>query len=212
VASATADGAFYNNGQSCCAVERIYAHEKIYDAYVDAFVREVKSFKIGDPTADGTYIGPLTRKAQRDVLLDQIADAEKKGAVVATGGKIIQREGYFFQPTVLLNVNHDMVIMQEESFGPVIGIMKVANDDAAVKLMRDTPYGLTAAVYSENQSRAERILGEMNTGTCYWNCCDRVSAALPWSGRNHSGIGVTLSHMGLHAFTRPKGYHLRRNG
>jgi acyl-CoA reductase-like NAD-dependent aldehyde dehydrogenase len=212
VAAATADGAFYNNGQSCCAVERIYVHEKVYDAYVDAFIREVKSYKMGDPTADGTYIGPLTRKAQRDILVGQIEDAQKKGAVIATGGTILQRSGYFFEPTVMLNVTHEMAIMQEESFGPVIGIMKVANDDEALKLMQDTPYGLTAAVYSEDQNRAERILEEMNTGSGYWNCCDRVSAALPWSGRNHSGIGATLSHMGIRAFTRPKGYHLRKLG
>jgi acyl-CoA reductase-like NAD-dependent aldehyde dehydrogenase len=99
--------------------------------------------------------------------------------------------------------------MKEESFGPVIGIMKVANDEEAIQLMSDTVYGLTASVYSSDQQRAEQILSRMNTGTAYWNCCDRVSPALPWSGRNHSGFGATLSHAGIRAFTQPKAYHLR---
>ena len=102
-----------------------------------------------------------------------------------------------------------MQIMNEESFGPVIGIMKVHNDEEAIQLMNDTAYGLTTAVYSSNQQRAEKILSEMDCGTGYWNCCDRVSAALPWSGRKHSGFGATLSHAGFRAFTKPKAYHLR---
>lgn len=209
VAQGTADGAFYNNGQSCCAVERIYVHEKIYDQYVDEFVKEVGSWKIGDPKEDGSYIGPLSRKAQIHFLEAQINDAVAKGANILTGGKAIEGKGYYFQPTVLAAVNHSMQIMQEESFGPVIGIMKVKNDDEAVQLMNDTAYGLTAAVYSSNQERAESILAAMNSGTGYWNCCDRVSASLPWSGRKHSGFGATLSHTGLRAFTQPKAYHLR---
>ena len=132
-----------------------------------------------------------------------------KGATVLTGGKKINSTGYFFEPAVLLNVNHAMSIMKDESFGPVIGIMKVNNDAEAIELMKDTEYGLTASVYSADKNRAENILQQINVGTGYWNCCDRVSAALPWSGRNHSGFGVTLSHAGLRAFTKPKGYHLR---
>ena len=209
VAAGTADGAFYNNGQSCCAVERIYVHEKIYDSYINEFVQEVRSWKIGSPTEDGTYIGPLSRKEQINVLEEQVADAVAKGANLLTGGKKIKGKGYYFEPTVLVNVNHSMRIMMEESFGPVIGIMKVANDIEAIKQMQDTEYGLTASVYSSNKQRAQDILSQLNTGTGYWNCCDRVSAALPWSGRNHSGFGVTLSHAGLRAFTKAKGYHLR---
>jgi acyl-CoA reductase-like NAD-dependent aldehyde dehydrogenase len=208
VASATADGAFYNNGQSCCAVERIYVNEKVYDKYVDAFTSEVKSWKIGAPTEEGVYIGPVSRKAQLPVLSEQVNDAIQKGAVLLTGGKTINRKGYYFEPTVLVNVNHKMRIMQDESFGPVIGIMKVKDDDEAVSYMRDTEYGLTASVYSSDQSRAEKILEQLNTGTVYWNCCDRVSAALPWSGRKHSGFGSTLSHAGIRAFVKPKAYHL----
>jgi acyl-CoA reductase-like NAD-dependent aldehyde dehydrogenase len=209
VAAATADGAFYNNGQSCCAVERIYVNEKVYDRYVDEFVKEVKSWKTGSPLEDGVYIGPLSRKEQLNILQSQVTDAKNKGAKILTGGKKINGQGYFYEPTVLINVNHDMNVMKDESFGPVIGIMKVKDDDEAIQLMKDTEYGLTASVYSSEQNRAENILRQINAGTGYWNCCDRVSAALPWSGRKHSGFGTTLSHAGLRAFTKPKAYHLR---
>jgi acyl-CoA reductase-like NAD-dependent aldehyde dehydrogenase/gamma-glutamyl-gamma-aminobutyrate hydrolase PuuD len=209
VAAATADGAFYNNGQSCCAVERIYVHEKIYDQYIDEFLKEVKSWKAGSPTEQGVYIGPLSRREQVRVLEDQVKDAVVKGAKILTGGKTMNGPGYFFEPTVLVDVNHNMSVMKDESFGPVIGIMKVKNDDEAIALMKDTEYGLTAAVYSTDKAKAEHILSRINVGTGYWNCCDRVSAALPWSGRKHSGFGVTLSHAGLRAFTKPKAYHLK---
>ena len=112
-------------------------------------------------------------------------------------------------PTVLTNVTHEMDIMKEESFGPVIGIMQVSNDEEAIALMNDTPYGLTAAVYTQDATRAAKIQSQLNAGTVYWNCCDRVSPALPWSGRKNSGFGSTLSHAGLRAFTKPKAYHLR---
>ena len=208
VAAGTADGAFYNNGQSCCAVERIYVQEKVYDQYVDEFVKELKSWKIGQPTAEGVYIGPVSRREQLSLLEQQVRDAVKKGATVLTGGKKIAGKGYFFEPTVLVNVDHKMNVMKDESFGPIIGIMKVKNDEEAIQLMQDTEYGLTAAVYSTDKSKAENILQQINAGTGYWNCCDRVSAALPWSGRKHSGFGLTLSHAGLRAFTKPKAYHL----
>ncbi len=209
-AAGTADGAFYNNGQSCCAVERIYVHEKVYDQYIQAFLKEVNSFKTGIPTEAGVYIGALTRVGQIPVLENQVKDAVEKGAILAVGGHKIETAGNYFEPTVLLNVDHDMLVMTEESFGPIIGIKKVKDDAEAIALMRDTEYGLTAAVYSRNEQRAENILSELNVGTGYWNCCDRVSAALPWSGRNHSGFGATLSHAGLRAFTKPKAWHLRR--
>jgi acyl-CoA reductase-like NAD-dependent aldehyde dehydrogenase len=209
VAAATADGAFYNNGQSCCAVERIYVHEKIYDNYLDEFSKEVKSWKVGLPQEEEVYIGPLSRKEQITVLENQVKDALQKGAKLLTGGKKIERKGFYFEPTVLVNVNHEMSVMKDESFGPVIGIMKVKDDAEAVFKMQDTEYGLTASVYSSSKERAEKILGQINAGTGYWNCCDRVSAALPWSGRKHSGFGTTLSHAGLRAFVKPKAYHLK---
>jgi acyl-CoA reductase-like NAD-dependent aldehyde dehydrogenase len=209
VAAATADGAFYNNGQSCCAVERIYVHERVYDAFTDAFLAEVKSFNIGNPATDGVYIGPLCRKEQVNVLRLQVDDAKNKGARVATGGNPMEGKGYYFEPTVILDATHDMDVMRDESFGPIIGIMKVEDDNQAVHFMQDTSYGLTASVYSNDKSRAERILKEINAGTGYWNCCDRVSAALPWSGRNNSGFGTTLSHIGIRAFAKPKAYHMK---
>jgi acyl-CoA reductase-like NAD-dependent aldehyde dehydrogenase len=209
VAAGTADGAFYNNGQSCCAVERIYVHEEVYDKYIDEFVKEVKSWKAGSPTEAGIYIGPISRKEQLYVLENQVEDAISKGAKLLAGGKKANKKGFYFEPTVLVNVNHSMQIMKDESFGPVIGIMKVKNDQEAIQLMQDTEYGLTASVYSSDKRRAESILQQVDAGTGYWNCCDRVSASLPWSGRKHSGFGVTLSHAGLRAFVKPKGYHMK---
>jgi len=209
VAIGTADGAFYNNGQSCCAVERIYVHEKVYDDYIKTFIKEVESYKLGSPTEDGVYIGALTRKEQLALLEAQVKEAVSKGATIAVGGKKIDRMGNYFEPTVLLNVSNDMKVMQEESFGPIIGIMKVSNDEEALQKMQDTEYGLTAAVYSSDKARAENILSKVNAGTGYWNCCDRVSPAVPWSGRKHSGFGATLSHSGIRAFTKPKAWHLR---
>jgi acyl-CoA reductase-like NAD-dependent aldehyde dehydrogenase len=209
VAAGTADGAFYNNGQSCCAVERIYVHEKVYDRYVEAFVKEVKSYKIGQPTVDGIYIGALSRKSQLVFLEKQVQDAVKKGATLLSGGKSIEGNGFFFEPTVLTNVTHKMDVMREESFGPIIGIMKVKDDKEATKLMQDTEYGLTAAVYTADKKRAEKILKQVDVGSGYWNCCDRVSAPLPWSGRKNSGFGATLSHAGIRAFVKPKAWHLR---
>lgn len=210
VAVVTADGAFYNNGQSCCSVERIYVQEKVYDEYVQELVKEVQSWKIGSPLETGVYIGPLTRKEQPAFLLQQIEDATSKGAKILTGGHQVNKKGYYFEPTILVNVTHEMSVMIDESFGPVIGIMKVKDDKEAIALMQETEFGLTASVYSSDQNRAENILLEINTGTVYWNSCDRVSAALPWSGRNHSGFGVALSHAGLRSFVKPKAYHLRR--
>jgi len=204
-----ADGAFYNNGQSCCAVERIYVHENIYDEFVQEFIKEVKSWKVGAPEEKGTYISVLSRKSQVDFLEHQIQDAIAKGGKIAIGGHRINCKGYYFEPTVVLNVNHTMSLMREESFGPVIGIMKVKNDQEALSLMQDTDYGLTASVYSESFDRAQKILSHINAGTAYWNCCDRVSAAVPWSGRKQSGFGVTLSHQGIRAFTKTKAYHMK---
>ena len=209
IAANTADGAFYNNGQSCCSVERIYVHEKVYDDYVAAFVKEVQSYTIGNPLSEGVYIGALTRKEQAAFLANQVQDAVSKGAVVLCGGKPIQGAGNYFEPTVLVNVTHEMDVMKEESFGPIIGIMKVTGDATAVTLMNDTQYGLTASVYCNNEERALALQSQLNAGTVYWNCCDRVSAALPWSGRKHSGFGSTLSLVGLRVFTQPKAYHLR---
>ncbi|HEX4852149.1 MAG TPA: aldehyde dehydrogenase family protein, partial [Puia sp.] len=177
------EGVVYNNGQSCCAVERIYVHEKIYDQFIKSYARQAKELVVGDPTDPKTQVGPLSRKGQVQFLQEQISDALAKGAKILTGGRKLDRPGYFVEPTVLVNVDHSMKLMKEESFGPIVGIQKVGTDDEAVELMLDTEYGLTAAVYSRSFERAEAVMKKMDTGTVYWNCCDRVSAYLPWSGR-----------------------------
>ncbi len=208
-AASVADGAFYNTGQSCCAVERVYVHESIYVDFVEAFVATVRGFKVGDPRDESTYIGPLTRKAQLAVLKHQVADAKRKGAHLLMGGKPLARKGHYFAPTVFSDADHRMELMREETFGPVIGIQKVKGDEEAARLMNDTEYGLTAGVYTPDRARAEKILAQMKSGSVYWNCCDRVSPRLPWSGTGHSGMGLTLSTYGIQTFLRPKAWHLR---
>jgi len=208
-AESLADGAMYNTGQSCCSVERIYVHEKIHDAFVAAFVETVKTFKVGDPMAEDTYIGAITRAPQLEVLDAQVLDAKAKGATLLAGGHRLPGPGNWYAPTVFANVNHGMALMQEESFGPIIGIQKVAGDEEAVRLMNDTRYGLTAGVFTPNETRAKALLAQVNAGSVYWNCCDRVSPRLPWSGYGDSGVGLTLSTYGIQTFTRPKAWHLR---
>jgi acyl-CoA reductase-like NAD-dependent aldehyde dehydrogenase len=209
VAAGVADGAFYNNGQSCCAVERVYVHEKIHDQFVEAFVAEVKRFVIGDPMDEKTYIGPVARQVHLAVLEAQVADAQAKGGRMLCGGTRVDRPGFYFAPTVFADANHQMALMRDETFGPLIGIQKVASDDEALALMNDTEYGLTASVYTADRDRAARVLAGVNAGSAYWNCCDRVSPRLPWSGRGHSGIGSTLGLAGIRAFVQPKAWHLR---
>lgn len=210
-AESTADGAMYNTGQSCCSVERVYVHEKIYDKFVENFTATVKGFKAGNVEDNETYVGALTRgKVQLEFLEGQIQDALKKGGKLLAGGKpIAGTKGVFLEPTVIADANHSMALMRDESFGPVIGIMKVKDDAEAQKLMNDTEYGLTAAVYSRDENRARKILSGVNAGSAYVNCCDRVSPRLPWSGRGHSGVGLTLSTYGIETFTRPKAWHVR---
>ena len=209
-AAAVADGAFYNTGQSCCAVERVYVHDRIWARFVDAFVETVRGWVVGDPLEERTYIGPLARREAALGLLEaQVADALGRGARVLVGGRRLERPGFFFAPTVLVDVDHRMRVMREETFGPLVGLARVGSDDEALALMNDTDYGLTAAVYTPDRARAERLLARVNTGTAYWNCCDRVSPRLPWTGRGASGLGVTLAREGIAAFVRPKAWHLR---
>ncbi|HSB22861.1 MAG TPA: aldehyde dehydrogenase family protein, partial [Burkholderiaceae bacterium] len=208
-AESLADGAMYNTGQSCCSVERIYVHESLHDAFVEHFVATVKGFKIGDPMDPATYIGAITRAPQLAVLDAQVADAQAKGAKLLVGGHRLAGPGNWYAPTVLTSVDHTMELMREESFGPVIGIQKVRSDDEAVALMNDTRYGLTAGVYTRDEAKARELLARVNAGSVYWNCCDRVSPRLPWSGYGDSGIGLTLSTHGIQTFTRPKAWHLR---
>ncbi|MEO5767150.1 MAG: aldehyde dehydrogenase family protein [Polyangia bacterium] len=211
-AEGLADGAFYNNGQSCCSVERIYVNREIAEPFLQAFAQTVSGFVVGDPEAPATYISPLARPEQLTVLEAQVKDALAKGARLLCGGKRADIPGTFpgtFEPTVLADVTGDMQVMREESFGPIIGIQTVADDEEAVRCMNDTAYGLTAGVYTQDRARAQRILARVDAGSVYWNCCDRVSPRLPWTGRKHSGMGSTLSTAGIRAFVQPKAWHLR---
>ena len=209
-AESLADGAMYNTGQSCCSVERIYVHESLHEPFVAHFVATVQAMRIGDPMDDATCIGAITRALQLAVLQAQVDDALAKGARLHCGGSVLPGPGHWFAPTVFSGADHTMALMREESFGPVIGIQKVHGDDEAVALMNDTRYGLTAGVYTRDEARALALLARVNAGSVYWNCCDRVSPRLPWSGHGDSGVGLTLSTHGILAFTRPKAWHLRR--
>lgn len=199
VAEALVEGAFYNNGQSCCAVERIYVDAKIAEAFTEHFVRATQAL---EPI-------PVTREAQLEVLRQQVDDAVKQGASLECGGARVEQPGYYFQPTVLTQVDHRMALMREESFGPIIGIQTVADDEEAIGLMNDTDYGLTAAIYTDDDATFDALAPRLEAGTVYRNCCDRVSPHLPWSGRKRSGIGSTLSYLGIQAFVQPKAYHLK---
>jgi acyl-CoA reductase-like NAD-dependent aldehyde dehydrogenase len=208
-AESLADGAFYNTGQSCCSVERIYVQRRVAPAFVEAFVAAVRGFVVGDPEDERTYIGPLARGEQLEVLDAQVEDARRKAARVLCGGGRLNRRGHYFEPTVIVDATAQMRVMRDESFGPIIGIQTVDGDDDAVRLMNDTDYGLTAGVYSASRPRAEAILRRVDAGSVYWNCCDRVSPRLPWTGRRHSGIGSTLSTYGIRTFLQPTAWHRR---
>jgi len=207
-ALATAEGAFYNSGQSCAAIERLYVHEAVYDRFVDALCEVVGAYRIGDPEDEQTDVGPLARAAQLDVIEAQIADAVGKGAKVVVGGSRIDRPGSWFDPTVLVDVDPRMQIMRDETFGPVIGVQRVRDDADATTCLDDTEFGLGAAVFTSDRARAERILGALDVGNAYWNRSDRSSVRLPWSGRRHSGIGVSMSESGIRALVREKAWHL----
>lgn len=210
VAAAAVSGAFYNNGQSCCSVERIYIHENVYDEFLPLFKSEVEKLVVGPPMQKGTTQGAISRPDHLDFLEEQVKDALEKGATLEMGGKRLDGAGSFFEPTVLTNVNHKMRVMKEESFGPIIGLQKVSNDSEALMLMNDTEYGLTSSVYTNKKERADELMEYLDSGTCYLNCCDRVSGYTPWAGRNNSGLGATLSFHGIYAFVKTKGWHYRQ--
>ncbi|MDC0534888.1 aldehyde dehydrogenase family protein [Francisellaceae bacterium] len=209
-AEALVDGVFYNNGQSCCSVERIYVHKSIYDKFVSHFVNMVNELKVGDPNVDGITNGAITRPQHVDFLRSQVKDAEHKGAILMLGGHAKDSKGSFFEPTVLINVDHSMRVMTEESFGPIIGIQSVNDDKEAIMKMNDTEFGLTASVFTNDEDRANQMMRKLDAGNVYWNCCDRVSPYLPWAGRKNSGLGVTLSKHGVYAFVKTKGLHFRK--
>ena len=206
------DGAFFNSGQSCCGIERIYVHEDLYDRFVDAYVDLTRKYVLDDPMKPDTTLGPMVRGQAADFVRGQIAEAVARGAKAHIDVKafpIAQAGSAYCAPQVMTGVDHSMRIMSEESFGPVIGIMKVKSDDDAVRLMNDSRYGLTAAIWTMDEDAAIRIGDAIETGTWFMNRCDYLDPALAWTGVKDSGRGCTLSRLGFDAFTRPKSFHLR---
>jgi acyl-CoA reductase-like NAD-dependent aldehyde dehydrogenase len=206
------DGAYFNSGQSCCGVERIYVHRDLYDRFVEGFVELTKKYTLGNPLDQATTLGPLVRTAAADAVRGQIADAVAKGARTLIDPKLFPagREGTpYLAPQVLADVDHGMAIMTEETFGPAVGIMPVAGDEEAIALMNDSRYGLTASIWTGDADAALAIGDRIETGTWYMNRCDYLDPALAWTGVKDSGRGCTLSRLGFEAFTRPKSFHLR---
>jgi acyl-CoA reductase-like NAD-dependent aldehyde dehydrogenase len=206
------DGSFFNSGQSCCGIERIYVHHSLYNSFVEGFVELTRQYNLGNPLLPDTTLGPMVRAAAAKNAQHQIDDAIQKGATALIDAQDFQnhREGTpYMAPQVLIDVNHSMQIMTEESFAPVVGIMPVASDEEAIKLMNDSQYGLTASVWTNDMDRALMIGDELETGTCFTNRCDYLDPALAWTGVKNSGHGATLSQLGYDMLTRPKSFHLK---
>src|SRR6185312_11065797 len=205
------DGSFFNSGQSCCGVERIYVHAEVYEKFVDGFVENAKGWTLGNPLDADTVVGPMAAPKFADLVREQTAEALREGARshLNTKHDLDEASSPYLAPEVLTNVNHQMAVMREESFGPVVGIMKVADDEEAVTLMNDSPYGLTASIWTEDLDAAARIGARVETGTVYANRCDYLDPALVWTGVKDTGKGGALSEIGYHNLTQPKSYHLR---
>ena len=206
------DGAFFNSGQSCCGVERIYVDESVYASFVEGFVALTKQYVLDDPLDESTTLGPMAATRFADVVRHQTAEALEKGAEAHVDPASFARnkDGTpWLAPQVLTDVDHGMQVMNEESFGPVVGIMKVSGDAEAVRLMNDSPYGLTASVWTTDLEAAERIGQQVETGTVYMNRCDYLDPALAWTGVKDTGRGAGLSRIGYEMLTRPKSFHLR---
>ncbi|MEP7241041.1 MAG: aldehyde dehydrogenase family protein [Devosia sp.] len=205
------DGSFFNSGQSCCGVERIYVHKDVYDKFVDGFVAVSKGWTLGNPLDPDTVVGPMAAPKFADIVRGQTLEALRKGAKAHLNTRhALDDEGSaYLAPEVLTNVNHQMAVMREESFGPVVGIMKVADDEEAITLMNDSPYGLTASIWSDNLDAVARLGARVETGTVYANRCDYLDPALVWTGVKDTGKGGGLSEIGYHNLTQPKSYHLK---
>jgi acyl-CoA reductase-like NAD-dependent aldehyde dehydrogenase len=205
------DGTYYNSGQCCCGIERIYVDAQVFDAFVEGFVDLTKKYVVGNPLDQATTLGPMARGSLADTVRAHTAEAVRKGATPLVNMKVENdKEGSpYLAPEVLTGVNHQMMVMREESFGPVVGIMKVRSDEEAIALMNDSPYGLTASVWTADMERAAAIGAEIETGTVYMNRCDYLDPYLVWTGVKDTGRGATLSKYGYQALTQPKSFHLR---
>jgi acyl-CoA reductase-like NAD-dependent aldehyde dehydrogenase len=206
------DGAFYNSGQCCCGIERVYVHDSLYDRFVEAFVETTKKYVLGNPLDEATTLGPMAATRFAEVVRTQTAEAIAKGATAHIPRELFpaDRPGTpYLMPQVLTNVDHTMSVMMEESFGPVVGIMKVSSDEEALKLMNDSPYGLTASIWTKDIQVAEALGDRIETGTVFMNRCDYVDPGLAWTGVKDTGRGASMSRLGIEGLTRPKSYHLR---
>ena len=205
------DGAFYNTGQCCCGIERVYVHEAIYDDFVEGFVAETKNYIVGNPLDQATTMGPMAQARFADFIREQKAEALRKGAKAHIGMTVENdREGSpYLAPEVLTEVNHQMSVMREESFGPIVGIMKVRDDEEAIQLMNDSPYGLTASVWTTDTEHAAALGDRIETGTVFMNRCDYVDPGLVWTGVKDTGKGGAMGVVGYGNLTRPKSFHLR---
>jgi len=206
------DGSFFNSGQSCCGVERIYVDASRYSEFVEAFVALTRRYRLGNPLEDGTTLGPMVRGRAADWVREQIAEAQARGAEAWIDPATFPDGGPgspYLAPQVLTNVNHQMRVMREESFGPVVGIMPVSSDAEALTLMNDSPFGLTASVWTRDEAAAVALGERLETGTVFMNRCDYLDPTLAWTGVKASGRGCSLSVMGYDSLTRPKSFHLR---
>ncbi len=206
------EGAYFNSGQSCCAVERIYVAASFFDEFVEAFVAQVKQYRLGNPLDPLTTLGPLVSTEAAERVRRQISEAVRAGATpcIDTGYFKANKNGSpYMAPQVLIHVDHQMTVMREESFGPVVGIMKVAGDDEALALMNDSPYGLTASIWTEDVGRAVALGDALQAGTVFMNRCDYLDPALAWVGVKQSGRGCVLSELGYAQLTRPKSFYLK---
>ncbi len=204
------DGAMFNSGQCCCGIERIYVHESLYDAFVEKAVAIVKGYKLGDPMDASTTLGPMAHRRFADEVRAQIDEAIADGAVAQIDLFPEDDGGAYLSPQILTNVTHDMRVMRDESFGPVVGIMPVKDDAEAIRLMNDSDFGLTASLWTMDLDRAERIGNQLETGTVFLNRADYLDPGLCWTGCKDTGRGGGLSMIGYHNLTRPKSYHLKK--
>lgn len=206
------DGATYNSGQCCCGIERIYVHESLYDAFVEKSVAWVSNYKLGNPLDTETTLGPMANARFARTVREQVAEAVAKGAKALVDPKLFPQDdgGAYLMPQVLVDVDHSMTFMREETFGPAVGIMKVKSDAEALDLMNDCKYGLTVSLWTKDEERASRLGAELETGTVFMNRCDYLDPALVWTGVKETGRGGSLSVLGFHNLTRPKSYHLKK--
>ncbi|OZG73917.1 aldehyde dehydrogenase [Hahella sp. CCB-MM4] len=207
-----ADGAFFNTGQSCCSIERIYVHESVYDEFVEALVEETKKLMLGNPLEPTTSLGPLVKASAAAFVRGQIEEAVAAGAktLINPADFPADEEGSpYMAPQILVNVNHDMRVMKEESFGPVVGVMPVSSDEEAILLMNDCEFGLSASIWTRDLEAAESLGAQVNTGTFFMNRCDYLDPSLVWTGVKNTGRGASLSELGYDALTQPKSFHLR---